>query len=126
MLDCPKCGTAGVVKLSQANGQAYHDGDQDVRVELVPDGFRVVMTEFGSNFYCATCGASADHKRSHPSEHDTTDERGPPTEAKSGEGDAGPLTPTGTASPQDRSVICCGDYNPQIAWQIDIYQFFAN
>jgi transposase len=27
------------VKLSQANGRAFHEGDQDVRVDLVPVGF---------------------------------------------------------------------------------------
>ena len=61
-LECPKCGMAGSVELSQAKGQAYHDGNQDVLVELVPSGFKVVLTEFGSSFYCASCGTSADHK----------------------------------------------------------------
>jgi hypothetical protein len=50
------------VKLSQANGQAFHDGDQDVRAELVPNGFKVVLTEYGNKFYCTTCDACADHK----------------------------------------------------------------
>ena len=49
-------------QFSQANGQAFDDGDQDIRVDLVPIGFRVVLTEFGNSFYCASCGTSADHK----------------------------------------------------------------
>jgi predicted RNA-binding Zn-ribbon protein involved in translation (DUF1610 family) len=61
-LRCPKCRRTGSAELSQANGQAYHDGDQDVRVDLAPIGFKVVSTEFGSSFYCAICGTSADHK----------------------------------------------------------------
>jgi hypothetical protein len=48
-------------QFSQANGQAFHDGDQDIRVDLVPIGFKVVLTEFGNSFYCASCGTSADH-----------------------------------------------------------------
>jgi hypothetical protein len=31
---------------------AFHEGDQDIRVDLVPIGFRVFMTEFGGSFYC--------------------------------------------------------------------------
>ena len=42
--------------------RAFHEGDQDVRVDLVPIGFKVVLTEFGCSFYCDTCGTSADHK----------------------------------------------------------------
>jgi hypothetical protein len=61
-LGCPKCRKTGTAQFSQANGQAFHKGDQDVRVDLVPIGFKVVLTEFGSSFYCATCGTSADHK----------------------------------------------------------------
>jgi hypothetical protein len=45
-LECPKCRKTGIVKLSQANGRAFHEGDQDVRVDLVPVGFKVVFTEF--------------------------------------------------------------------------------
>ena len=61
-LECPNCRKTGVGKFSQANGRAFHEGDQDVRVDLVPIGFRVAVTEFGSSFYCDTCGTSADHK----------------------------------------------------------------
>lgn len=61
-LDCPKCRKTGIVKLSQANGRAFHEGDQDILVDLLPIGFKVVLTEFGSSFYCAACGTSVDHK----------------------------------------------------------------
>jgi len=61
-LECPQCGKTGVVKLSQANGRAFHEGDQNVRVDLVPVGFKVVLTDFGDCFYCDTCGTQADHK----------------------------------------------------------------
>jgi predicted RNA-binding Zn-ribbon protein involved in translation (DUF1610 family) len=61
-LECPKCGKTGTVKLFQANKRAFHEGDQDIRVDLVPIGFKVVLTEFGCSFYCDTCGTSADHK----------------------------------------------------------------
>jgi predicted RNA-binding Zn-ribbon protein involved in translation (DUF1610 family) len=61
-LDCPKCGKIGTARFSQANGQPFHEGDQDIRVDLVPVGFKAVSTEFGSSFYCASCGTSADHK----------------------------------------------------------------
>jgi len=45
----------GCAELSQASGQAYHDGDQDVRVESLPDGFKVVQLEYGIDFCCASC-----------------------------------------------------------------------
>jgi len=35
-LECPKCRKTGIVKLSQANGRAFHEGDQNIRVDLVP------------------------------------------------------------------------------------------
>jgi predicted RNA-binding Zn-ribbon protein involved in translation (DUF1610 family) len=60
-LNCPKCGKTSTVNFSQATGRASHEGDQDIRVDLVPIGFKVVLTEFGNSFYCASCGTSADH-----------------------------------------------------------------
>jgi hypothetical protein len=45
----------GTADLSQANVQAYHDGDQDVRVESVSEGFKAVQFEYGSNFCCSHC-----------------------------------------------------------------------
>jgi hypothetical protein len=59
-LKCPQCGKMGSVDLSQANGQAYHDGDQDVRVESVSEAFKAVQFEYGSNFYCSFCDIPAD------------------------------------------------------------------
>jgi hypothetical protein len=52
---CPKCRRTGCAELSQASGQAYNDGDQDVRVESLPDGFKVVQLEYGIDFCCASC-----------------------------------------------------------------------
>ena len=59
-LICPKCQHAGSTDLSQANGEVL--GNHEIRVENVSDGFRVVALEFGSSFYCAVCGSSAEHK----------------------------------------------------------------
>jgi hypothetical protein len=61
-LVCSKCRTTGTVQFSQASGRALHEGDQDIRVDIVPIGFRVALTEFGNSFYCDACGTSADHK----------------------------------------------------------------
>ena len=55
VLRCPRCKELGSAELSQANGQAFHDGDQDVRVDSLPDGFKVIQTEYGINFYCSSC-----------------------------------------------------------------------
>jgi hypothetical protein len=54
-LRCSQCGKMGSVDLSQASGPAYHDGDQDVRVESVSEGFKAIQFEYGSNFYCSSC-----------------------------------------------------------------------
>jgi hypothetical protein len=54
-LQCPVCGRTGSAELSQANGQAFHDGDQAVRVDHVSEGFKAVQFEYGSNFYCSSC-----------------------------------------------------------------------
>jgi transcription elongation factor Elf1 len=62
-LQCPRCGIAGAVELSQATGLTYHDGtDQNVLVELAPVEFRVVTSDLGSQFHCLDCGALAKHK----------------------------------------------------------------
>jgi hypothetical protein len=58
-LRCPICDTTGTVELSQANGQAFHDGDQDVRVDGIAAGFKAVQFEYGSNFYCKLCDSPA-------------------------------------------------------------------
>ena len=65
-LRCPICNVTGSVELSQAasTSQAYHDGtDQNVCVEIVPAEFKVAVTDLGCEFYCASCGALADHIR---------------------------------------------------------------
>jgi hypothetical protein len=54
-LRCSRCGKMGSVDVSQANGQAFHDGDQTVRVDYISNGFKAVQFEYGSNFYCAFC-----------------------------------------------------------------------
>ena len=63
-LRCPNCRATGNVVLSQASptDPAFHDGtDQNVDVELVPDGFKSVETDFGCEFYCVRCGVLASH-----------------------------------------------------------------
>jgi hypothetical protein len=62
-LSCPNCGVTGSVVLSQANpaSQAYHAGDENVRVEVGPTEFRAVVTDLGCQFYCANCDALAAH-----------------------------------------------------------------
>ena len=47
-LRCPTCGKTGMASLSQDNSDAP-------TVELVPDGFKVVITEHGPNFHCEIC-----------------------------------------------------------------------
>jgi hypothetical protein len=49
-LRCPNCGRTGTAALR-------HQGDRDPTptVLSVPDGFKVVQTEFRPDFHCATC-----------------------------------------------------------------------
>jgi len=47
-LRCPTCGKTGKASLSQDNGDAP-------TVDLVPDGFKVVITVHGPNFHCEIC-----------------------------------------------------------------------
>ena len=64
-LRCRECGATSSVVLSQASpdSQAYHDkSDQNVRVETVLSDFRAEVTDLGCRFYCAGCGALADHE----------------------------------------------------------------
>ena len=64
VLRCPNCRATGNVVLSQASptDPAYHDGtDQNVHAELVPAGFKSVVTDFGCEFYCVCCGVVASH-----------------------------------------------------------------
>jgi hypothetical protein len=60
ILRCSQCGRTGSVELSQANGQAFHDGDQAVRVESVSEGFKAIQFEYGSKFYCSFCDRPVD------------------------------------------------------------------
>jgi hypothetical protein len=51
-LRCPNCNKTGMASLSQV--------DADVpTIHVVPDGFKVVQTEFGPDFHCATCDVAA-------------------------------------------------------------------
>jgi hypothetical protein len=64
-LRCYSCGVTDGVVLSQASSAslAYHDGDdQNVRVEQAPSGFNFAVTEFGCEFFCASCGRRARHE----------------------------------------------------------------
>jgi hypothetical protein len=65
-LHCRNCDTTGEAEFSQACGHAYASGDQDVSVDRVPIGFKVVRSEYGSSFYCARCEASVDQQMSLP------------------------------------------------------------
>jgi len=47
-LRCPHCGKTGVARLSQADG--WH-----ALVDQLPEGFKFVGLESGSNFYCSSC-----------------------------------------------------------------------
>ena len=47
-LRCPICGKTGRASLSQDNGDAPS-------VLSVPDGFKIVATQYGPNFQCTTC-----------------------------------------------------------------------
>jgi len=49
-LSCRHCQTSGVAVLSTEDKLSWI-----VQVENVPEGFRVIRSENGSNFYCALC-----------------------------------------------------------------------
>ena len=42
--------TETLPELSPANGQALHDGDQDIRVESISEGFKTVLLEYVATF----------------------------------------------------------------------------
>jgi hypothetical protein len=52
-LRCSACTNSGIADLSQC------DGDQTPTVLSVLDGFKVVQTEYGPDFHCATCNVPA-------------------------------------------------------------------
>jgi hypothetical protein len=47
-LRCPNCRKTGAARLSQADG--WH-----ALVDRLPEGFKFVGLDYGSNFYCSTC-----------------------------------------------------------------------
>jgi len=47
-LRCPVCDKTGRASLSQDNGDTP-------TIQLVPDGFKVVSTRHGPDFYCGVC-----------------------------------------------------------------------
>jgi hypothetical protein len=50
-LRCPVCGKIGIASLSQDNGAAP-------TAQSIPYGFRVVATQHGPDFQCATCNVA--------------------------------------------------------------------
>jgi hypothetical protein len=53
-LRCSICGGTGVASVSQ------RDTDDTATIEDVPEGFKVVATEHGPNFYCTICEVPAE------------------------------------------------------------------
>jgi hypothetical protein len=49
-LMCRRCSKDGIAVLSTENRSSWI-----VQVESVPEGFRVVQSDNGSNFYCSSC-----------------------------------------------------------------------
>jgi hypothetical protein len=49
-LSCRRCQTSGVDVLSTEDKLSWI-----IQVESVPEGFRVIRSENGSNFYCSAC-----------------------------------------------------------------------
>ena len=48
-LQCPQCRNVGMASLSQ-----LEDAEMPT-VEVVPDGFKAMQTEYGPDFHCAAC-----------------------------------------------------------------------
>ncbi len=53
-LRCPRCSKIGMASLSQS------EGDQSPTVLTVPDGFKVVQTDYGPDFHCGSCNVAVD------------------------------------------------------------------
>jgi hypothetical protein len=53
-LRCPNCGKTGIASLSQGQG------DDTPMVQVVPDGFKLVKTQYGPDFHCGTCNIAVD------------------------------------------------------------------
>ena len=54
LLRCPQCRNTGLASLWQGK-----DGDTPT-VDDIPEGFKIVMTEYGPCFICAACGVAVD------------------------------------------------------------------
>jgi hypothetical protein len=52
-LSCRRCQTSG--ELSTEDKLSWI-----VKVETVPEGFRVIQSDNGSNFYCSSCGRAVE------------------------------------------------------------------
>jgi hypothetical protein len=52
-LCCPQCGKTGAADLSM-------DDSFDMRVDSVPEGFRVIESLHGITFYCSSCNVPVD------------------------------------------------------------------
>jgi transcription elongation factor Elf1 len=50
LLICKKCGRSGLVQLSQPEGSTY-----GMRVDAMPEGFKVANHELGEAFFCEAC-----------------------------------------------------------------------
>jgi len=49
-LCCPICQNIAEADLSTADEYSW-----DVKADSIPEGFKLVRTDGGSNFYCASC-----------------------------------------------------------------------
>ena len=54
-LTCPDCGCTGNARLSAADSRSWA-----VTVDSVPDGFKAIQREYGSNFYWPICEIPAE------------------------------------------------------------------
>jgi hypothetical protein len=53
-LRCPNCGNTGMASLSQGKS------DDTPTIQSVPDGFKVIQTQYGPDFHCGTCNVAVD------------------------------------------------------------------
>ncbi len=53
-LRCPECSKTGMASLS------HREGDATPSVQAIPDGFKVVDTQYGPVFYCGACDIELD------------------------------------------------------------------
>jgi hypothetical protein len=68
-LRCPKCGRTGIAKLSELDGYSYARGDQSTKVDLLPEGFKIVDRKSGLasvDLFCVKCDVSAITKGNEP------------------------------------------------------------